>query len=394
MAPRPTLLLRLLAPLLVMGALAVPTSATAADPPTRTYTYEVRARGAVASDLEAFAAHAAATLADPRGWSMGGSLGYQRVASGGQLTLWLAEPSTMTSFSSACSASWSCRVGRNVIVNDLRWRTASPAWTRSLEDYRHYVVVHELGHWLGQGHSTCPGNGAPAPVMLQQSKSLQGCVANVWPLGGERDVVARRHGVAVLPVPVAPAGPPDVFTDVADSVHADAVRRLAAAGVVTGHADGSFRPLALLNRGQLASTLARGLGLQATGATDFSDLAGSLHAAGVRALADAGLVTGYADGRFGPQDPVLRGQVASQLARALGLDTSDASCAPPDTVDSVHAGAVCAVLRARVAQGVAGGGFAPADVVNRGQAASFLDRALTVLAAQPQPGVPADIPGT
>jgi hypothetical protein len=189
--------------LLALAVLTLPAPAVAQaahqSPPERTVGYEVRQRGVVATDLEQFARHAAATLSDARGWSLGGSLAYTRVPAGGEFTLWLAEASTMRSFSSVCSPAYSCRVGPHVVVNETRWRTATPAWTGSLDDYQRYVVLHELGHWLQQGHVSCPGPGQPAPVMQQQSKSLDGCTANAWPLDQERAAVARQHGVDVRP---------------------------------------------------------------------------------------------------------------------------------------------------------------------------------------------------
>jgi hypothetical protein len=104
----------------------------------------------------------------------------------------LASAGAVPGFSSACSATWSCRVGRYVIINQTRWATASPAWNaagRSLRDYRHLVVNHETGHWLGHGHRQCSGRGL-APVMMQQSKGTGGCSFNPWPLPSERWV---RH---------------------------------------------------------------------------------------------------------------------------------------------------------------------------------------------------------
>ena len=56
------------------------------------------------------------------------------------------------------------------------------------------VVNHETGHWLGRGHAGCPRPGALAPVMMQQSKGLDGCRLNPWPTGREQASRAPRTG--------------------------------------------------------------------------------------------------------------------------------------------------------------------------------------------------------
>lgn len=185
----------LLTSLAVLGGVGVAAAqpAAAAD---RTVTYTVSTSGAVRADPGQVAAVARETLADYRGWSLGGALAFAEVGSGSSFDLVLASPGVIGA-QPGCSSSYSCRVGRRVYLNDERWRTATPSWTFSLAEYQRYVLLHEVGHWLGLGHSTCPGPGRAAAVMQQQSISLQGCLANVWPLIPERDAVARLHGVAV-----------------------------------------------------------------------------------------------------------------------------------------------------------------------------------------------------
>lgn len=154
---------------------------------TKTFTYEVVAWGKVKSNLDQFASLAAQTLNSNQGWSKAG-IAFKRVSSGGDFTLVLSEPARVAAASSICDSYYSCRVGRYVIINDDRWRGATPSWNNaggSLRDYRHMVVNHETGHWLGYGHRNCPGPGLPAPVMQQQSISLQGCVFNPWPTASE-----------------------------------------------------------------------------------------------------------------------------------------------------------------------------------------------------------------
>ncbi|CAN5601033.1 hypothetical protein BH20ACT2_BH20ACT2_21860 [soil metagenome] len=159
-------------------------------PVDRTYTFEVRTRGGVRSDVGEFARLAMETFNDDRGWRRA-RVGFELVASGGDFTLWLAAPASMRSFSTVCSAFYSCRVGRNVIINDDRWATGSPFWPGSVSDYRDLVLNHELGHWLGLGHRGCGGPGQVAPVMMQQSKGLDGCRPNPWPLADELQRITR-----------------------------------------------------------------------------------------------------------------------------------------------------------------------------------------------------------
>lgn len=151
-------------------------------------TYDVTTRGSIIANLAEFKQQANQTLNDNRGWAQMG-VKFQEVTSGGRFTLVLAEASQVPSFSpTGCSADYSCRVGRYVIINQDRWQGATASWNQaggSLRDYRHMVVNHETGHWLGHGHVACGGAGQPAPVMQQQSISLQGCGFNPWPLASE-----------------------------------------------------------------------------------------------------------------------------------------------------------------------------------------------------------------
>lgn len=183
----------------VIWAVSMPV-ATAATAGPRVYEYSVQGRGNT-SDLAEFAAVAAETYADLRGWSLGGSVRFERVASGGDFTLWLSADNQMATFGGACDVMWSCRKGRNVVVNEDRWLNGAPAWNEaggSLRDYRHMVVNHETGHWFGLGHASCTSPGGAAAVMQQQSMDMQRCTPNPWPLPREQAVIGRPF--PVLPI--------------------------------------------------------------------------------------------------------------------------------------------------------------------------------------------------
>ncbi len=150
----------------------------------RVLTYSLATRGDVGAEGASFGAVVAAVYADERGW-LRSHRRFARVARGGDFTVVLAQASLVPTYSRSCSALYSCRVGRDVILNVDRWRSGARAFPGSLEQYRQMVLDHETGHWLGLGHASCPGRGRPAPVMQQQSKGMQGCTPNAWPLEGE-----------------------------------------------------------------------------------------------------------------------------------------------------------------------------------------------------------------
>jgi hypothetical protein len=176
----------------------------------RTVRYHVETRGGITASLQQFRAEAQQTYDDPRGWRAAG-IRFVPVAHGGAFTLVLSAAGLVPSFSSQCSAMWSCRVGRFVIINQDRWQHASPAWNAAhlpLRDYRHMVVNHETGHWLGLHHADCPGPGRLAPVMMQQSKGLDGCRFNPFPTLHE--VASRTPRARVMAALVAAGYAPEV----------------------------------------------------------------------------------------------------------------------------------------------------------------------------------------
>ncbi len=181
--------------------------------PGRAYTYRIATQGPVTADVGYFGQHVAATLTDRRGWSLGGAVSFQQTAGPADFTIWLATAGSVPSFGSGCSSQWSCRVGSNVVINEDRWRGATPTWPYGLDSYQHYVVNHELGHWLGLGHPNCTaGFGGRAPVMTQQSKggyAMGACRFNVWPNPDELATVGAIRGVA--PRSTGLANPDDPF---------------------------------------------------------------------------------------------------------------------------------------------------------------------------------------
>lgn len=155
----------------------------------KAYSYCTAGRGVPETEVKDMTGKIDSVLNAKRGWSLGGNITFSRSERQCDFTIWLSAPAEMQSFGAICDEYWSCAVKPNVIFNHDRWRLTSEAWKKSngsLDDYKSMVINHEVGHWLGFEHSTCPAAGAPAPVMQQQSIDLQGCTFNPWPSITER----------------------------------------------------------------------------------------------------------------------------------------------------------------------------------------------------------------
>ncbi|MCI3919656.1 S-layer homology domain-containing protein [Paenibacillus sp. TRM 82003] len=112
-----------------------------------------------------------------------------------------------------------------------------------------------------------------------------------------------------------------VFSDVhKDSYYYDAVLELSAAGVLNGFSDGTFRPNQPITRAEAASLLTNSLGL-ANGSVDavqahFSDIAEQdWYLSAVLAMEERGIVQGYPDGTFRPADSITRAEMAKMIAK-------------------------------------------------------------------------------
>ena len=158
------------------------------------------------------------------------------------------------------------------------------------------------------------------------------------------------------------------FSDVTDMTTAQNVEVLQMMGVVDGMSSGVFNPMGTLTRAQFCKMAVEAMG-QGDRAniyqnyTIFPDVKPGYWAAGYVNLAvrsDPKLISGYADGTFGPNNTINYGQAVTILMRMLGYKDEDVSAVWPDgyidqamaigLCDGVSLSAGTAVNRAQAAQ--------------------------------------------
>ncbi|MFD1954358.1 S-layer homology domain-containing protein [Paenibacillus thailandensis] len=164
------------------------------------------------------------------------------------------------------------------------------------------------------------------------------------------------------------------------------IEQLASKLVLNGLTEDTFGPNETLTRAQFAAMIVRGLGLQERGTAPFSDVtAGEWYAGAVGAAYEAGIVSGYEDGTFRPNERITRQELAVLIDNAVsfasGGETENAAGAPErfrdqEAISPWARTAVANVAEAGISEGRNGGYFDPAANSTRAEAAAMLKRLL------------------
>ncbi|MFP4296507.1 MAG: S-layer homology domain-containing protein [Spirulinaceae cyanobacterium] len=115
---------------------------------------------------------------------------------------------------------------------------------------------------------------------------------------------------------------PTSFSDIENHWAELFIDRLAQRGIISGFADGTFRPEASLTRSQYAALIAQTFDLprQLGRKTNFEDVNASFWAAkAIATAAEMGFISGFGDGTFRPQQNLTRVQALVSIVNGLGL---------------------------------------------------------------------------
>jgi hypothetical protein len=149
---------------------------------------------------DSFASAADGILADPKGWiasadhpvtdaaqhMSGASWSFQRVSGTDySVRILLATPGTVDKMCGSIGlktlGQYSCRYSNIILINLRRWLRGAPGFPVDLAGYHTMVINHEMGHQLGFKHMLCPSPSTLAPVMMQETINIGGCLPNIYP---------------------------------------------------------------------------------------------------------------------------------------------------------------------------------------------------------------------
>ncbi|WNS43166.1 S-layer homology domain-containing protein [Paenibacillus sp. MMS20-IR301] len=190
-----------------------------------------------------------------------------------------------------------------------------------------------------------------------------------------RDAVLKALGAAAA----ATGSGNTAFKDTASHWGSSTIAKAVKLGIINGYEDNSFKPDAPVTRAEFAAMIGRAFGLTPVTAAGFKDTGTNWAAGYIGALTDKGIVTGYADGSFKPNAKISRAEMVAIIARVLDLDAlaSGSSAGFKDVgSDNWAAEAIGKASAAGLVQGLAGSAFAPGGNATRAESVTLIIRAL------------------
>lgn len=155
--------------------------------------YRIDVEKGLGLDAGLFAEAVQKTLNDDRSWAHNGAMTFERISSGTpDFVITLASPGTTGDWCAKSgldttidNVSCDSAATDRVMINAYRWAQGAATFgPKELLAYRQMLINHEVGHRLGYNHVSCRTPGALAPVMQQQTKTLElegiKCKANPW----------------------------------------------------------------------------------------------------------------------------------------------------------------------------------------------------------------------
>lgn len=218
-------------------------------------------------------------------------------------------------------------------------------------------------------------------------------MTNVGIAAGQGEVLRIDPSLAGDPA-IQNACPPDLsggpaFSDIADTVHEEAIACLDWWNIAGGLGDGTFGPEQNVTRGQLASFLARLIrdttATLPAGTNAFTDDNGSPFEADINALAAAGIAHGTTATTFEPNADISRAEVTALVVRGYEYVAGEQLAAAPDAFADDDGSVLEDAINKAAGQGWINGYsasvFQPDRSITRAESASVLARMLSTLVA-------------
>lgn len=170
-----------------------------------------------------------------------------------------------------------------------------------------------------------------------------------------------------------------VFSDVTTTEwYGKEIEYLYSKGIVTGYENNQFLPNQQVTRAEAITMIGRALeydGIKLS--TRYPDVLGEHYASGyIEKASEEKIINGYLDGRFKPNASIIRADVATMLQRSYGYSTAEMTGFSDVSINQYYTAPIYALQANQITDGYPDGTFKPLQTITRAEFAVFLARVL------------------
>ncbi|NIK66994.1 S-layer homology domain-containing protein [Paenibacillus sp. BK720] len=175
------------------------------------------------------------------------------------------------------------------------------------------------------------------------------------------------------------AGKPTSFQDTASHWASKDISLGAKIGIIAGYPDGNFRPDASVTRAEFSTLVVKAFALRSgNGGKEFEDTPTSWAQESIGILADYGVISGYPDGTFHPDQTITRAEMVAILSKILIMQSNSGESNTFIDIAPQHWAKkmIEEATAAGIIQGKGGNRFAPDDTLTRAEALTVILRVM------------------
>jgi len=163
------------------------------------------------------------------------------------------------------------------------------------------------------------------------------------------------------------------LSDIAGHWAEDSIKQLVATGAISGYPNGTFKPNNSITRAEFATVVVKAFKLNAANGKVFADTSNHWAKSYIATAEAAGIVSGYGNNKFGPDDLITREQMAVMIVKAANLTGGNGKTFTDSAkISSWAKSAVSTANATGVISGFPDGSFKPQDKATRAQAVTVI----------------------
>ncbi len=194
----------------------------------------------------------------------------------------------------------------------------------------------------------------------------------------------RNSDIVTFTYKVEGAGGEAQLNDIIGHWAEDGIKKLVASGAVSGYPDNSFKPDNNITRAEFTTVLIKMLDLSSRNGKDFADTADHWARDTISTAAQHGIVTGYNDNTFGPDEPITREQMAVMIVRAAELmpETGKLNFADNNKISDWAEDSMITAVQNGIINGYPDNTVRPQGLATRAEAVTVIVKALAPKTSQ------------